>query len=180
MCKGYKFNITDEAQEYVKDYFDADELFRDLTDSLEYKGINTDELLNYTISDKQITNFKDLTKKWFDDAVKDTWIATTVIGILKSEDETISDLKNATFDPKDVFTCVTCHDAEQYLGKEGYFSNIFATDLRWWSKGILKEVHEYSHTSNAFLMLDKEDLKVNSKFKEFGLFLPADKVKLGK
>lgn len=161
-------------KEYLKDCFDADDLFRDLIDNLDSKGVNTDEFLDCSITDDQINAFKSMNKEWFNRVVKDTWISGDLIGELQLVDET-HDLSQATFDPKDIFTCVNFQGAKQYIGKEGYFSNIFATDIRWWTKGVLKEVREYSNTSETFLMSVKNDFA----FIEFGLFLPADKVKLG-
>lgn len=174
LAKGTDKNIYIHTKEYLRDCFDADDLFRDLIDNLDLQGVNTDEFLEWSISDEQINEFKAINKEWFNHVVKDTWISGDLIGELQLVGKT-HDLNQATFDPKDILTCVTFQDAKQYIGKDGYFSNGFVTDLRWWSKGVLKEVREYSNTSKTFLMADKND----SEFIEFGLFLPADKVKLG-
>lgn len=174
LAKDTDKNIYIYKREYLRNCFDADDLFRDLIDNLDLQGVNTDEFIRCSITDKQIKEFKSLNQKWFDDVVKDTWIANDIMGELQIEDKT-HDLSQATFDPKDILTCVTFQDAEQYIGKEGYFSNGFMTNLRWWSKGVLKEVRQYSNTSETFLMADEH----GSAFVEFSLFLPADKVNLG-
>lgn len=80
MCKGYKFNITDEAQEYVKDYFEKRYIYRNenfangrdvrnffekalirQADRLSNKGNNLtdEELSELTLSDIEEIKLKD-------------------------------------------------------------------------------------------------------------------------
>ena len=59
MCKDYKFNITDEAQEYVKDYFEKRYIRQ--ADRLSNKGnkLTDEELSELTLSDVEEIKLKD-------------------------------------------------------------------------------------------------------------------------
>ena len=76
------------------------------------------------------------------------------------------------FDKKDVFNITNAEDANEYVGKEGYFADCLYKDLNMWKKGILDEIVKDA-TSFPFVKLNTQDgISIT-----FRLFLPADKVK---
>jgi hypothetical protein len=76
------------------------------------------------------------------------------------------------FDRKDVFSWSNAEEARQYIGQEGYFSDICYNDLTLWNKAELIDISCDSDTASVFT----EECGDEENF-SFGLFLPIDKVK---
>lgn len=72
-----------------------------------------------------------------------------------------------TFDKKDIYSWSNAEEAEQYIHKEGYFTDVYSDDLNNWDEDILININKKRKTDEIF----------ESANYLRGLFLPADKVK---
>ena len=98
--------------------------------------------------------------------------ALVLAGLIYLKDKEQEKNKMKEFDKKDVFNITNAEDANEYVGKEGYFADCLYKDLNMWKKGILDEIVKDA-TSFPFVKLNTQDgISITVR-----LFLPADKVK---
>jgi len=85
-------------------------------------------------------------------------------------------MTDLVFNKKDVFSWANAEEARQYIGKEGYFSDVCYSDLKLWIKAELIDISRDSDIASVFMSSEPVQEDDDEPF-SYGLFLPTDKVK---